>query len=563
MNAVSPTSAIDRGLTGYADEGFSRFLRRAFLSSAGLDAEDLGRPIVGIAHTISDYVTCHRDMPQLVDAIERGILEAGGMPFSFPVLGLGEPLLTPTAMVYRNLAAIAVEELVRAQPMDSVVLVGGCDKTVPAQLMGAVSAGRPAIACVSGSMYAGRWQGERIGACTDCRRTWARHRAGEIEGDELGAIQAELCPTAGTCMVMGTASTMACVTEALGLMLPGGATPQAPSAARLGHGTATGRAAVALAGGAPAPGELLSAGSFRNAFIVLAAIGGSTNAVIHLTAVARRAGLPVDLDFVAAAFADVPLLVDLKPTGNHFMEHFHADGGVPMLMKELAPLLDGSARTVEGGTVADRIAAVARSPRPGGAIATLAEPLGGPGSLTVLRGSLAPAGALIKSAAASPELLRHAGRAVVFDSPEDAARRLDDPGLEVEPGDVLVLRNAGPVRGMPEAGSMPIPRRLAEAGVKDMVRVSDARMSGTSYGTVVLHCSPEAAVGGPLALVRDGDEIELDVAAGRIDLRVEDRELEARRAEWAPEPPAERGWRRLLGERVVGADLGADLDFLA
>jgi dihydroxy-acid dehydratase len=559
---MSEQSAIDRGLTSYADEGFSRFLRRAYLASEGLDAEDLGRPIVGIAHTISDYVTCHRDMPQLVDAIERGVLEAGGMPFSFPVMGLGEPLLSPTAMAYRNLAAMGVEELVRAQPMDSVVLVGGCDKTVPAQLMGAVSAGRPALSVVSGPMYAGRWQGERIGACTDCRRTWGRHRSGEIDAEELGEVQAELCPTAGTCMVMGTASTMACVTEALGLMLAGGATPPAPSAARLRHGTASGRAAVAVAGAGTVPAELLSEGSFRNALVVLAAIGGSTNAVIHLTAIARRAGIGLDLDFVAASFAEVPLLVDLKPTGDHFMEHFHADGGVPVLMKALAPLLDGSARTVEGGTVADRIAAIERVPRSGGTIATLADPLGEPGSLTVLRGSLAPGGALIKAAAASPELLRHVGRAIVFDSPDDAARRLEDPGLQASPGDVLVLRNAGPARGMPEAGSMPIPRRLAEAGVKDMVRVSDARMSGTSYGTVVLHCSPEAAVGGPLALVRDGDEIELDVAAGRIDLRVEERELERRRSDWSPPAKADRGWQRLLGENVLGAELGADLGFL-
>lgn len=557
-------SAIDRGLTSYADEGFSRFLRRAYLASEGLDEADLDRPIVGVAHTISDYVTCHRDMPQLVDAIERGILQAGGMPFSFPVMGLGEPLLAPTAMAYRNLAAMGVEELIRAQPMDSVVLVGGCDKTVPAQLMGAVSAERPALACVSGPMYAGRWQGERIGACTDCRRTWGRYRAGEIETAELGKVQAELCPTAGTCMVMGTASTMACVTEALGLMLPGGATPPAPSAARLRHGAETGRMAVAAARAGTSPHEILSLASFHNALVVLAAIGGSTNAVIHLTAVARRAGIPLDLEQVERSFAGVPLLVDLKPTGDHFMEHLHADGGVPVLMKELTPHLDLAARVVEGGTLGERLAAFERVPRPGGTIATLANPLGDPGSLVVLRGSLAPAGALIKAAAASPELLRHTGRAIVFESPDDAAARLEEPELEAGPGDVLVMRNAGPIAcGMPEAGSMPIPRRLAEAGVKDMVRVSDARMSGTSYGTVVLHCSPEAAAGGPLALVRDGDQIELDVGAGRLELRVEDRELEARRAEWkAPELPA-RGWMRLQGKSMLGAELGADLDFLA
>lgn len=563
MTDQEPARGIDRGLTSYADEGFSRFLRRAYISSRGFDSDDLSRPVIGIAHTISDFVPCHRDMPQLVRSIERGVLEAGGLPLSFPVMPLGEPLLNPTSMLYRNLAAMETEESITAQPMDAVVLVGGCDKTVPAQLMGGVSADRPALAVVSGSAYAGRRGGERIGACTDCRRLWSEFRGGAMDADDLEDAQIELVPTAGTCTVMGTASTMACVTEALGLMLPGGAAPPAPTASRLRHGAATGRRAVQLAQSGPRPQELLSSGSFHNAFVVLAAIGGSTNAVIHLTAVARRAGFPIGLADVVRSMADVPLLVDLKPTGRYYMEHFHADGGVPVLMNELRPFLDLSARSIAGGTVRDVLDTVTRKPRPGGTIARLDEPFGSPGSLTVLHGSLAPKGALIKKAAASAELLEHVGRAIVFDSVEDATAKLDDPSFAAERNDVLVMRNAGPVAcGMPEAGSMPIPRALAERGVRDMVRISDGRMSGTSYGTVVLHCAPEAAIGGPLALVRTGDEIALDVSAATLDLRVDDRELDRRRAEWTPPEPPQRGWKQLYARTVLGADEGADLDFL-
>lgn len=563
MTDESATSAFDTGLTSYADEAFSRFLRRAYLASEGLDAVDLNRPVVGIAHTISDYVTCHRDMPQLVKAIERGVLEAGGLPFSFPVMPLGEPLLNPTSMIYRNLAAMETEELIRAQPMNSVVLVGGCDKTVPAQLMGGLSAGRPMLATVSGAMYAGRRDGERIGACTDCRRLWGQHRAGNLQGEELAFAQGELAPTAGTCSVMGTASTMACVTEALGLMLPGGAAPPAPSAARLRHGVATGRAAVALA--APGtPAHRLTKGSFHNALVVLAAIGGSTNAVLHLLAIARRAGIPLSLDDVSTAFAGVPLLVDLRPTGRWFMEHFNADGGVPALMRELKPLLDLSACDARGMPLEESLTlAGARPRRQGGTIASLHAPLGPEGALVVLKGSLAPNGALVKAAAASPELLQHRGRAVVFDSVEHAGRELDRNDTTFDPKDVLVMRNAGPVAcGMPEAGSMPLPRPLAAAGIKDMVRISDARMSGTSYGTVILHCSPEAAVGGPLALVKTGDEIELDVSSRRLDLLVDARELSRRREAWKAPGKPERGWKRLYAESVLGAEHGVDLDFM-
>ena len=553
---------VDRGLTSYGDAGFSRYLRRAFLASAGFDREDLDRPVVGIGHTISDYVPCHRQMPELVKAVERGVLQAGGIPFSFPLTALGEPLLSPTSMLYRNLAAMQAEELIRAQPLDAVVLVGGCDKTVPAQMLAAVSAKRPALLEVTGPMLTGSWRGERMGACTDCRRTWGEHRAGRLSGDEVREVEQALAPTAGTCMVMGTASTMACLAEALGLVLPGGATPPAPSGARLRHAVQTGRRAVELAVTSSAE-TVMREGSLRNALVVLAAIGGSTNALVHLVAVARRSGLDLTLRDVGPMMDGVPLLVDCKPTGTRYMEDFDNAGGLPVLLKALEPLLDTSAPTARGGTLAELLAHV-EPPAPWqDVIGTLEAPMGPPGTLIVLAGSLAPHGAVIKAGAASPPLLLHTGPAVVFESPDEAARLLEDGSLDITAEHVLVLRNAGPVgAAMPEAGSLPLPKRLLAAGVRDMVRVSDARMSGTAEGTVVLHCAPEAAIGGPLALVEDGDLVRLDVAAGTVDLLVDDRRLERRRETWSPPALAERGWLRLHQQHSLGADLGADLDFL-
>lgn len=555
---------IDGRLTSYADPGFSRFVRRAFLAAVGLDAEDLDRPVVGIVDTRSDYNTCHRHMPEMVAAVKRGVLEAGGIPFAFPTISLHEILTSPTTMLFRNLQAMDTEEMIRAQPMDAVVLLGGCDKTVPAQLMGAISADVPAIQVVAGPMLTGSWRGERLGACTDCRRLWAAFRAGSLSAPALSEAEVELCSTGGTCMVMGTASTMACLTEALGLMLPGGATPPHPSGERLRHCVAAGRRAVALARQGLRPSAILSRASFLNALAALMAIGGSTNAVLHLMAIARRAGIPLSLDDVQDAARRVPILVDCKPVGEFYLEDFHRAGGMPVLLKTLAPLLDLSARSVSGGALRGDIGPVRG---PGGwqrVIRPLDAPLRPPPAMAVLRGSLAPQGAIIKAAAASPGLLRHRGPAAVFDGPDDAVRRLDDPGLGLTPDHVLVLRNAGPVAaGMPEAGSLPIPRYLAQRGVQDMVRVSDARMSGTAYGTVVLHVAPEAAVGGPLGLVRDGDLIELDVPGGRLDLCVEPEELGRRRAAFKPPPLPERGWRRLYAQHVLQADQGADLDFLA
>jgi len=520
--------------------------------------------VVGIADTSSEYTTCHRHMPEIVQAVKRGVLEAGGLPLVFPTTSLGEILLSPTSMPYRNLLAMETEEMIRAQPMDAVVLLGGCDKTVPAQLMAAASANVPAIAVVTGPMMTGSWRGERLGACTDCRRYWALYRAGELDDVAISEIEESLCPTGGTCMVMGTASTMACIAEALGLMLPGGATAPSGSGDRLRHAVAAGRRAMELVARPILPLDILTRTAFNNALSVLAAVGGSTNAIIHLTAIARRAGVLLTLDDVHDAAQRVPLLVDCKPAGAGYLEDMHRAGGVPTLLKTLAPLLDLSAIGVSGHTLGDLLQHVSPAQSWQSTIRTLDAPLGSTGALVTLRGSLAPDGAVIKRAAATPSLLRHTGSAVVFDSPEDAAARIDDPALKITPAHVLVLRNAGPVgAGMPEAGSLPIPRYLAQAGVRDMLRVSDARMSGTAYGTVVLHCAPEAAVGGPLALVRDGDRIELDVTARRIDLLVEPSELARRRAGFIPPPLPERGWRRLYAQHVLQADLGADLDFLA
>lgn len=528
--------------------------------SAGYDSVDLNRPIVGIANTSSDYTTCHRGMPDLVSAVKRGIVEAGGLPFVFPTISLGEILLTPTSMLLRNLLAMETEEMIKSQPMDAVVLLGGCDKTVPAQLMAAASANIPTLMLVAGPMLTSTWRGQRIGACTDCRLYWSQYRAGTISEPEILEIQASLSSTAGTCMVMGTASTMACITEAMGMMLPFGATAPAVSGERLRLAVSTGRRAVELAAEDIRPNRLLTPAAFHKALIVLSAVGGSTNAIIHLLALARRTGIDLTLDDFDSVARDVPLLVDCKPSGDWYMEDFHRDGGVPALLRVLKPFLDNS-ETKE---------LTQPQPRPSkhhldrhaGTIGTLEQPIGPPETIACLKGTLAPMGAVIKVAAASKDLLQHRGPALVFDSPDEAMMRLDDPKLDVTKDHILILRNAGPVgAGMPEAGSLPIPKRLAERGVKDMIRVSDARMSGTAFGTVVLHCSPESAVGGPLAYVRTGDTVELDVPARRLDLLVPEAEL--RQRTWSPPTRASRGWLRLFQEHVTPAHLGADMDFMS
>ena len=555
---------LARGLTNYGDADFSLYLRRSFATSMGYSREMLARPVVGIAQSASGFNNCHRHFPELIDAVKRGVVAAGGLPLDFPTISLGEVFLSPTSMMFRNLMSIDVEEMIRAQPMDAVVLVGGCDKTVPAQLMGAASADVPAVQLLAGPMMPMAYHGERLGACTDCRRFWAKYRAGGLSATEIQEIEGNLATTAGTCAVMGTASTMAALAETLGMALPGTAAIPAVHADRLRAAEASGRQAVALATAGLRPSRIMTAKAIENALRVLLAIGGSTNAIIHLTAIAGRVGVPISLKRLNELSDSTPVLVDLKPTGQHYMSDLHAAGGVGAVLRELKPLLHLDGLTVTGDTLGQRLAA-----EPGWVDRAVVRPLDDPyqkqGGLVALFGSLAPGGAILKRSAADPALFEREGRAVVFSSLHDLAARIDAAGLDVAPDDFLVLQNAGPKSGyaMPEAGYLPIPARLAKAGVKDMVRISDARMSGTAYGTIVLHVSPEAAVGGPLALVKSGDRIRLSVARRSIDVVVDEAELGRRRAAWrAPTTPPGRGYAKLYMQSVLQAEHGCDFDFL-
>jgi dihydroxy-acid dehydratase len=554
-----------KGLTSYGDAGFSLFLRKAFIKGMGYSDDALDRPIIGIANTTSGYNACHANVPDLVEAVKRGIMLSGALPIDFPTISIHESFAHPTSMFLRNLMAMDTEELIRAQPMDAVVLIGGCDKTVPAQLMGVASANVPAIQLVTGPMLTGSHRGERVGACTDCRRFWARYRAGEIGDEEIAGVNDQLVPGAGTCGVMGTASTMAMVVEALGMMLPGGAAAPAVSADRRRTAEASGACAVRLATEKLTPDRIMTVRAFENALTVLLAIGGSTNGIVHLTAMAGRLGLELDLDAFDWIGRKVPVLVDLKPSGQHYMEDLHDAGGLPTVLRELRDFLHLDCLTVTGRTLGEEIEVAPKGWKQN-IVAPLSNPVYPNGGMAVLRGNLAPRGAIIKQSAASETLLMHKGRAVVFSSIEELTARIDDPHLDVKPDDILVLQNAGPkgAPGMPEAGYMPIPRKLAAQGVKDMVRISDARMSGTASGTIVLHVTPESAEGGPLALVRTGDIIELDVPNRRIELLVDEAVLEMRRSEFVPPTHAssDRGYKKLFLDTVLQADRGCDFDFL-
>ena len=559
------TLGLEHGLTNYGDRDFSLYLRRSFAQSMGYSQAMLAKPVVGIAYTSSGFNNCHRHFPELLDAVKRGVLSAGALPIEFPTISLGEVFLSPTSLKYRNLMSIDTEEMIRAQPMDAVVLMGGCDKTVPAQLMGAVSAARPAIMLVAGPMMTGRHRGERLGACTDCRRFWARYRAGAVDEAEISEVEGQLAVTAGTCAVMGTASTMACIAEALGMILPGTAAIPAVHADRLRAAEATGAAAVRLIGSDRTPDRIVNAKSVENALRVLLALGGSTNAVIHLTAIAGRAGVKVSLERINELSDSTPVLVNLKPVGNGYMEDFAAAGGMGVLLRELEPLLHLDCMTVTGETLGERFAAEGKAWIDRSIIAARGEPFEPQGGLVALFGNLAPKGAILKRSAADAKLFEHEGRAVVFSSLADLAARVDDPALDVAPNDILVLQNAGPnaPEAMPEAGYMPITKKLAQGGVKDMIRVSDARMSGTDFGTIVLHVTPDSASGGPLGLVRNGDRMRLSVKARRIELLVEDAELNKRAAVARPAPPApDRGYAKLYAQEILGADDGCDFAFL-
>ena len=547
---------LARGLTNYGDPAFSLYLRRSFAKSMGYSGEMLARPVVGIADSKSGFNNCHRHFPELIEAVKRGVLAAGGLPIDFPTISLGEVFLSPTSMMFRNLMAMDVEEMVRAQPMDAVVLVGGCDKTVPAQLMGAASADMPAMQLLAGPMMPTSFRGERLGACTDCRRFWAMHRAGKVDAQGIADVEGNLATTAGTCAVMGTASTMASIAEALGMALPGSAAIPAVHADRLRAGEASGRRAVELVKNPIRPSQVITQKSVENAIRVLLAIGGSTNAIVHLTAIAGRVGVKIDLHRLNQLSDSTPVLVDLKPTGQFYMSDLYAAGGVGAVLRELKPLLHLDCMTVAGETLGERLAHEEGAWVDRAVVRPLADPLAKEGGLVALFGSLAPNGAILKRSAADANLFEREGRAVVFSSLDDLAARVDDPALDITPDDFMVLQNAGPKSGyaMPEAGYLPIPQKLARAGLKDMVRISDARMSGTAYGTIVLHVSPEAAAGGPLALVRNGDRIKLSVKDRRIDLLV--RRKRAGKKESGMEAAGRRAAARLRealhGSRAAG-----------
>ncbi len=549
----------------YSGTDRDAYIHRAWMRRGLPRSAFTGRPHIAIANTASDLTPCNLHLNEVSASVQAGIWEAGGVPLNMPAVSLGETLVRPTAMLWRNMAAMATEEMLRANPIDGVVLLGGCDKTIPSLLMAAASVDLPAVVLPGGPMLTGTFRGTPLGCGTDVWRLSEEVRAGNLSPEEFLSSESAMIRSKGHCNTMGTASTMACVTEALGMTLPGIAGTPAPDSRLLEHAHATGRLAVEMVAQERRPSQVLSQGSFRNAIVALAAIGGSTNAVVHLLAIAGRAGVDLSLGDFDAIGSGVPLLVDLAPAGRYLMDDLFRAGGLLAVLREVSDLLDPAAMTVSGRPLADHLSeariwdeAVIR-PR--------SAPLQADAGIAVLRGSLAPDGAVIKPAAASKELLVHRGRAVVFDSIEDARARLDDPGLDVDESSVLVLRGCGPrgYPGMPEVGNMPLPARLLARGVRDMVRISDARMSGTAYGTVVLHVAPEAAAGGPLGLVRDGDPIVLDVPARRLDIDLPAAELARREpsaAMRAALPAPRRGWERLYIDHVMQADRGADLDFL-
>ncbi|MFB6365351.1 IlvD/Edd family dehydratase [Paenibacillus elgii] len=552
-----------RGEAYFADEGLWGFIHRSFTKSMGYTEEDLAKPVIGICNTFSELNKCHSHFNELVDYVKRGVWQAGGLPMEFPTISIGEPYVKPTTMLLRNLMAMDTEEMLKAHPIDGVVLIGGCDKTVPAQLMAAASANIPAIVLTGGPMLNGRLNGRSLGACTDCYQFTLEHKAGNINDEQLATAENAICRSDGHCMVMGTASTMASIAEALGMALPGCAAIPAPDSRRRHMAERTGSQIVNLVKADIRPREIMTEAALENAIRVTMASGGSTNAIIHLVAIAGRLGIRLPLEKFDEIAAATPFLLNLRPSGQYQMEEYFEAGGVPALMKELEGLLHGDCLTVTGRTISENLRGVEVLDR--NVIYPLDQPLDPQGGIAVLRGNLAPDGALIKQTAVSPHLKKHRGRAVVFESPADLDRRIDDPELDVDENSVLVLKNAGPkgAPAMPEIGQIPIPKKLLLRGVRDMVRISDARISGTSYGALIVHAAPEAAVGGPLALVQDGDMIELDIANRRLHLEVDAEELERRRERWtAPEPHYDRGYGLLYIERVMQADKGCDFDFL-
>ena len=557
-------SGMYKNLTNYGDSEFSIFLRKAFIKGMGYSEEMLNKPIIGITNTYSDYNPCHGNVPDLIKSVKAGILSSGAIPLEFPTISIHESFAYPTSMYLRNLMSIDTEEMMKAQPMDACVLIGGCDKTVPAQLMGAFSANIPAIQLVTGPMLTGSHRGERVGACTDCRGYWAKFRAEEIDLAEINEVNNQLVPTVGTCGVMGTASTMALITEALGMMISNGASAPAVSAERRRIAEETGKMAVEIATKSFNPKNFLTIKNFKNALTVLSAIGGSTNGIVHLTAMAGRLGIDIDLNEFDKMTKDTPMIVDLKPSGSGYMEDLFKSGGLPRILNELKDFLYLDAITVTGETIQEIIDKNKYNWKQE-VIRKVENPIFDKGSIAVLKGNLAPRSAIIKQSAASKELLAHEGVVEVFENLEDLANRIDSDDLNVTKDSILLLKNIGPIGapGMPEAGLIPIPKKLAKQGVKDMVRISDGRMSGTAAGTIILHVCPEAAAGGTLDIVKTGDIIKLDVKQRLLELKLSDEEIATRKkSKKSNREIKRRGYNKIFHESVLQADKGADFDFL-
>ena len=564
MTPSRKTPAELRSARWFARPDLRSFTHRSRTKQAGFaETEWAGRPVIGILNTWSDANSCHTHFRLRAEEVKRGVWQAGGFPLEMPVLSVGETYMKPTTMLYRNMLAMETEEIIRANPVDGVVLLGGCDKTVPGLIMGATSANLPAIFVSAGPMLRGNWRGEVLGSGSDVWKYWAEKRAGNLDDCAWKEIEDGIARSFGTCMTMGTASTMAAAAEALGLMLPGGSSIPAADANHPRLASDSGRRIVDLVWEDVKPRDFMTTKAFENAVTVTMSLGGSTNAIIHLIAMAGRAGVPLDLDRFDALSRRTPVVGNIRPSGKYLMEDFFYAGGLRAAMARIADLLHTDALTVNGRTLGENIAGAQVYEED--VILPREKPMSPEGGVAVLRGNLAPQGAVIKHTACEARLLRHTGPAVVFKSYDDLAARIDDPALPVTADSVLVLQKAGPLGapGMPEWGMLPIPKKLLEQGVRDMVRISDARMSGTSYGACVLHVAPESFVGGPLAFVRDGDLVELDVPARKLSLQVSEEEMARRRAGWKqPESPYQRGWTALYTQHVTQADKGCDFDFL-
>jgi dihydroxy-acid dehydratase len=553
-----------RSYRWYGPDDLRSFGHRSRAASMGcVQADYAGKPVVAIINTWSDINPCHSHLRERANDVKRGIWQAGGFPVEMPAISLGETFQKPTTMMYRNLLAMETEELLRSYPADGCVLLGGCDKTTPALLMGAISMNIPAIYVPAGPMLRGNWHGQILGSGSDVTKYWNERRAGNIGLQDWMQIEDGIARSAGTCMTMGTASTMTSLTEVLGFSLPGASSIPAVDSNHVKMANRSGRRIVEMVWEDLKPRNVLSEASFNNAIAAVFALGGSTNAVIHLVALAGRAGIKITLDRFDQLSKTTPLLANLRPSGKYLMEDFYYAGGLPALLNAIGPQLDLSCRTITGKTLGENVSGAEIYNTD--VIRTLDNPVLESGGLAILHGNLAPTGAVIKASAAEPKLLKHTGRAIVFDSFDEMNARIDDPALDVDASSVLVLRNAGPKGGpgMPEWGNLPIPQKLLRAGIRDMVRISDARMSGTSYGACVLHVSPESFVGGPLSLLKDGDIVELDVPERQLNMRVDDDELGRRRAAWKPkEGVYHRGYGRLYMQHIKQADQGCDFDFL-